>query len=174
MSSLVDLSQESLSKTEIINFCRAAPATDWPPPDRLWKGRSRDLKRGLNLDKVPMGGPRERRHGYVRLTDLWPWVISRPDKPHWEWLVEFCPKWATVLGVELEGTCKDWIAHLAAKYGAEIAAGGKPEEPKRDELKAKALDRFPSLSGLDFSDAWKRAAHPDWKKQGRHPNPIQD
>lgn len=103
MVSLVDLSQESLSKKEIINSCRGAPAADWPPPDHLWKGRSRDLKRGLNLDNVSMGGPRDTIQGYVRLTNLWPWVTSRPDKPHWEWLIEFCSKWATALGVELEG-----------------------------------------------------------------------
>ena len=102
MSNLVDLSQESLSKKEIINFCRGAPAADWPPPDQLWKRRSRDLKRSLNIDKVRMGGPRETRHGYVRLTDVWAFVAARPNKPHWEWLTEFCTQWASALGIELE------------------------------------------------------------------------
>lgn len=127
------LKREALKLKEIINHCRGAPLTDWPPDEEIWVRRSQDLKRGIVIDDATVGGKINGevwRHSFIRLTDLWAFAMARPDRSHWDWLIEFCKSWAIALGVKLP------VTHLKAatqdKYQRWF---DRAQEKKTDELK---------------------------------------
>lgn len=75
--------------------------------------------------------------------------------------------------VSNDQSCEDWLSNLSFEYEIEKAAGRNPPRPKRDELKVKALDKFPGLSKRKFIGTWNRVAHDDWTTPGRRPKSEQ-
>ena len=132
------LLQECLTIKQIINFARGA--TDWPPSDPFWRGIQADLKdacqRGnLSYSQRPLD--QRRQWYYIRLDDLWPFLLSKDQR--WQPLRDFCrQQWADARGDILPLDRDSKIRDLASSIRGDAGLKGIP-------LAQEVLNKAPDL-----------------------------
>ena len=97
-----DFDCESFRLKHVINIARGVGLQDWPlPRGSSWERCWLDIKDAVERGELPTGiWDPEIRWRTVRLDDLWAFAIARPAR-RWDWLREFCRRWAAGQGTKL-------------------------------------------------------------------------
>ncbi len=142
------LQREWLRLGEVINLARGATTDlerDWPPPVP-WLGRFADLKAAWEHDELQLG-PRvitANKYTSTSLENLWRFAVRRDDT--WQWLRDFCQRWAAVRGVDLSSLHDDSApgdAPTTPKH-----PGGRPREYDREAFNKELLRLANTPDGL--------------------------
>ncbi len=132
------LSRDALTIKQIICFASRKP--DWPPTDEFWDGIQADLKDACERGELPYSkNPNDsrRRLYYIRLSDLWGFLVNRDQR--WQPLRDFCRRWFTARGEKPPVSITPDGPNPTAAPGVDPYQTGLPGRPKIGHL---ILDEF--------------------------------
>lgn len=130
---------ESLELWRLINFAHGQPvATKLPPVNSIEYVRFTNLKAEMDSGRIPYTRPHPDKgiayhRSILHRDDVWRFVCEHGDSGDWDWLRDFCQRWAAVSGEalpKLRGSGRSARSREAAKQALDALYSGRvPGKP---------------------------------------------